>query len=428
MAPSLTNSLLTNARILAAAAMQYPRTPGLPPPRLRYVLTRLPGTGHSDPRVSETIAEMRRLGINVEFSDSEWLYPSPSRMPTLQPAVDIVLDLSILIALCCDSTHHRLPVDEYELESRFRTLKLAPAEGSDGEEKLVLGDYTNATRDLRDQLRCELRRPLITEMMHRLRGRATRFWITREVRDRLPTLVDVIGGEREQYRAAAMFNDDDFWAGSRWEGNVDDNLRDFRVGVLEGEQGPTNVDGQPMDEGKAKQQRPPTPFDSAVAHVCREMLRVAEDTPAQTPGVGTPPRIASAETAQASGTPWSVAPRKPMKSQVSRSSQRAEGGTRFTNSKLPSGHTLRTMLAGIERGMTVLTNNRGAVLKVLREEGVMEGIPFAYEGDRKDSGTHRARIWIVNPSSLAEWRRCQVEKTNAELIAQHPNATIDRSV
>lgn len=422
-APGLTNSLLTNARILAAAAAQYPRTPGLAPPRLRYVLTRLPATGHSDPRVGETIAEMQRLGIHVEFSDSEWPIPAPRRIPTLRPAEDIVLDLSTLIALCCDSTHHPLPVDEYELESRFRTKKFVPAsEGSEdsGEERLVLGDYTNATRDLRDQLRCELRRPLITEMMHRLSGRDVRFWITREVRDRLPTLVDVIGGERERYRAAAMFNDDDFWAGSRWEGQVSENLRDFRVRVLEDELGP-NVDGEVSgDEGD----RLPTPFDSAVAHVCREMLRIAEDTPAETPTPGTP-----AET----DMPGPPAPKtKQKKSKASRNPQRARAGTRFTNSKLPSGHTLRTLLTGIERGMTVLTNNRGAVLKVLREEGVMEGIPFAYpdvkEGGDQSSDAHRARIWIVNPSSLAEWRRCQVEKGNSELISQHPNAKIDRTV
>lgn len=421
-APNLTNSLLTNARILAAAAAQYPRTPGLAPPRLRYILTRLPATGHSDSRIGETITEMQRLGIHVDFCDSQWAIPEPRHIPPLQPAEDIVLDLSIMIALCCDSTHHPLPADEYELESRFRTMKLASSpEGSDGpaDNRLVLGNYTNATRDLRDQLRCEIRRPLITEMIHRLNGRTVRFWITREVRDRLPKLVDVIGGERERYRAQAMFNANNFWAGSRWEGKVSENLRDFRVRVLEDEPSWTAEGVSPQHERILS-----TPFDSAVAHVCREMLSSSEDTPTETPATGFPP--------DTDGQAMQPRPTgKPKNMRISRNPQRARVGTRFTNSKLPSGHTLRTLLAGIAGGMTILTNNRGAVLKVLREQGVMEGIPFAYaeEGTKEDGqDAHRARIWIVNPSSLAEWRRCQVEKANTELIEQYPGARIERIV
>lgn len=422
------------------------------------MLTRLPAAGHSDARVGETLAEMRRLGIQLEFADAGWPIPEPRRIPPLQPAADIVLDLSILIALCCDSTHHPLPADEYELESRFRTMRLDEGgEGAEGpagagaeRQKLVLGTYTNATRDLRDQLRCELARPLLTELMFRLGGRPARFWVTREVRARLPTLVDVIGGERERYRAQAMFGDDDFWAGSRWEGQVGENLRDFRVGVLDE---PDTGAAEPENGAEAL----PTPFDAAVAHVCREMLRVAEDTPAAaTPGPGTP---APAETPAPIATPPNGAngtstsdtkPRRKTKSKASRNPQRAAAGTRFSNSKLPSGHTLRTLLAGIEQGMTVLTNNRGAVLKVLREEGVMDGIPFAYPSEQGSSGevgensietgedgddstegsggSTRARIWIVNPSSLAEWRRIQVERGNAELRAQYPDAEVERAV
>lgn len=562
--PILTNSLLTNARILAAAAASYPRTPGLPPPRLRYVLTRLPESGHSDPRVGETLSEMRRLGIKLEFADTEWPIPNARRIPTLRPAEDIVLDLSILIALCCDSTHHPLPRDEWELESRFRTMRLAddaerseaeakaergevkaeksaasaqitPAEfeakaegteagvdgespeaGVDGESteavgegnetkagrsppRLILGRYTNATRDLRDQLRCELARPLITELMSRLpEDRSVRFWVTREVRDRLPTLVDVIGGEREQYRARAMFGDEDFWRDSRWEGVVGENLRDLKVGVLEdldpigqvlstgageaveggdgGEAGAEEGDGG-VEGGEAREAaKLPSPFDAAVAHVCREMLRITQDTPPSgtplvpgtpalkpSPPPGTPSSEATSSspstanpTSQAKGAP---APEqesaaqvqseaKPQtkgkpksqpkgKSKPSKNPARARAGTRFVNSKLPSGHTLRTLLAGIERRMTVLTNNRGAVLKVLREEGVMEGIPFAWsseegfeegQGEEADGDASRARIWIVNPSSLAEWRREQVEKGNAELLARYPDAVIDRTI
>lgn len=398
-APELDNSLLTNARILARAAETAPRMPGLGAPRLRYVLTRLDSTGHADPRVTQTLAEMRRLGIQLEFGD--WPVPPPRRIRPVQPGPDIILDLSILVALCCDSTHHPLPADEWALESRFRSLKV------DGE-RLVLGEYTNATRDLRDQLRCEAARPLVHELMERLDGRPARFWVTAEVRDRLPQLVDVIGGEQEQYRARAMFGTDNFWAGSRWAGRVGPNLVDFRVGVLED----AHMEAEP----------PATPFDAAAAHVCRDMLRAADDSGAATPVA--PEKEANGET---SGTS------KP-KAKASKNPARARAGTRFSNAKLPSGHTLRTLLAGIERRMTVLTNNRGAVSKVLREQGVIEGIPFEFPSDgasddAAEDGTEgtRARIWIVNPSSLAEWRRIQVERANTELVAQ-TGARIDRTL
>jgi hypothetical protein len=42
----------------------------------------------------------------------------------------------------------------------------------------------------------------------------------------------------------------------------------------------------------------------------------------------------------------------------------------------------------------------------MREAGVTDGIPDAEEAVR------RARIWVVNSSSLAEWRRIEVEENN----------------
>ena len=112
---------------------------------------------------------------------------------------------------------------------------------------------------------------------------------------------------------------------------------------------------------------------------------------------------------------------------------------------------MRTLIAGAERGWTVLTNNRGAVGKVLREMGVGEGVGTGFgweagnaleplEGDGQDvesaaasellCGTtdkerrngirreERAAIWIVNPSSLSEWRRREVERENERVRAE----------
>jgi len=78
--------------------------------------------------------------------------------------------------------------------------------------------------------------------------------------------------------------------------------------------------------------------------------------------------------------------------------------------------------------MTVLTNNRGAVGKVVREMGIPDGFPFDddvrdAEGGGSGSKTangqleEKAVLWVVNPSSLAEWRRLEVEEANAALFA-----------
>jgi hypothetical protein len=71
----------------------------------------------------------------------------------------------------------------------------------------------------------------------------------------------------------------------------------------------------------------------------------------------------------------------------------------------------------------VLTNNRGAVGKVCREMGVQEGLPDREgqgqgEGEGAEEAAAEAAVWVVNPSSLAEWRRIEVEKSNRALQGQ----------
>lgn len=349
--PVLTNSLLSQARALVNAAKTAPRLAGLPPPRIRYVLSRLernPEGGHADPRIPQTLDTLESLGIQLEFP-STWgpICPAPPIRPEPLPVADIVVDLSVLIALCCDSTHQALPANDDELETRFRPLCVV-----DG--AVTLAPHSNASRDLRDQLKCEMARPLMHELQERLAGLTPRFWVTQEVRDRLPSLVDVIGGDAERARAKALFeHSGDFWAGSRWQGKAG-CLADIHIRILEEED-----DAPPVQETRGA-------FDTAVMLVCRNLL-AASDNP--------------------------------------RPCRRPRGA--MAPSRLPSGHTLRTLAAGIGRGATLLTNNRGAVLKVMREAGVTDGIAGEDET--------RARIWVVNPSSLSEWRRNEVEAENARV-------------
>lgn len=422
----LSNSLLTQARSLVDAASQHRRLPGRDPPRIRYVLTRLeehPAGGHPDPRIPQTFEAMRALGIELEFA-MDWSAPppTPTPLPDAAPAGDVMLDLSVLIALCCDSTHYPLPKDEDELEARFRFLDLAPSPdeveaNGDSEKamKTTLAQHSGATRDLRDQLQCEMVRPLILELRDRLTAAgvtAPRFWCTREVHGRLPGLVEVIGGTAERRRAKTLFDPTlgDFWEGSRWQGDAG-CLTDIRVRVIED------------TEDAIEQQDPQTPFDAAVMHVCERMLAASnggetppprEPTPVPTKPVRPPKKSAgerplkTTKTVKAKAKPKDKESRNPLRT-----------GTTFpASSRLPSGHTLRTLLAGVTRRATVLTNNRGAVLKVMREAGVTDGLPHVRDDGTggKGDGARRARIWVVNPSSLAEWRRIEVEEHNRRVV------------
>ncbi|WVN89690.1 uncharacterized protein L203_104920 [Cryptococcus depauperatus CBS 7841] len=112
------------------------------------------------------------------------------------------------------------------------------------------------------------------------------------------------------------------------------------------------------------------------------------------------------EQASAFALPVPSPPPKTNKSTGKRAARRPQPGVTHA-SRLPSAHTLRTFLAGLKHGMTVLTNNRGAVGKVTREMGISEGIAYGRE-DAKG----KAVVWVVNPSSLSEWRRRGVEKKN----------------
>jgi hypothetical protein len=154
-------------------------------------------------------------------------------------------------------------------------------------------------------------------------------------------------------------------------------------------------------DGELPTHEPETAFDAAVGAVCERMVAAGGDS--------TPP---SREPTPGPTKP--VRPPKKKSDQPKTKGKKDKGsknplrpGTVFpASSRLPSGHTLRTLLAGIQARATVLTNNRGAVLKVMREAGVTDGIPDAEEAVR------RARIWVVNSSSLAEWRRIEVEENN----------------
>jgi len=382
--PELSNSLIKQAEALVRAAKAHTRPLGLPPPRIRYVLNRLVESAdgvYADDRVEATFATIRQMGVELVLGTHP-LPPIRTRsLPTLLPTKRIVLDLSVVVALCCDSTHQPLPITDEELEARFRPLKLS------SEGKLVLAEHTNVSKDLRDQLSWEREHPIIEEIQARLSETdhdTIEWFVTREVKERTPGIVDYIGGPREQARARALYgeSEEDFWLGSRYAG-TEGILRKMKVGVIDD----LNAQLESINLESLSS------FDQGVISVCSRMLSSVENASSAPSAAPSPPL-------------------PPVKRKGRRSRNIEKPYVLFSPAqKLPSAHTLRTMMKGMQAGMTVLTNNRGAVGKVIREMGVTEGLPF--DGQPKE--VEKVGLWVVNPSSLAEWRRLEVENANEAL-------------
>lgn len=400
----ITNSITVQAEAVVRAVNAHVRPLGLPVPKVRYVLSRLeesPEGGYADERIPATFAAIRDLGVELILG-----YQPPVSLPTavrkpIAPTKRIMLDLSVIVALCCDSTHQPLPRNKDELEERFRPFRL------DETGQRVLEDHTNVSKDLRDQLGWEMEHPVLEEIQARL-GEAgykdgdVEWYVTREVKDRTPGIVDLIGGPVEQRRARALYgeSEESFWAESRYEGR-EGILRNLRVKVLESD---LEAELLGLELGSRR-----TMFDRGIVAVCERMISVVEGNP-----------------------PSSESTRSPSPALVSQPAGKYRGGNgrKARNRKrphvsfppplrLPSTHTLRTLMLGVKGGMTVLTNNRGAIGKIVREMGVHEGLPFERD-DEAPTEVQSAAVWVVNPSSLAEWRRVDVERANAELSACDP--------
>lgn len=484
----LTNSLITQGDVLLQAAKGLARRPGGQHPRIRMVLNRLirPDEGFSDDRIDRTIDRLTAMGITVQLGETPGPPIIACARPALYPTKNIVLDLSVLVALCCDSSHHPLPTSPDDFETRFRSLSLpVPTQNrhegpAQPRPQLELAKHSNTSKDLCDQLHWEAQHPLVQELKDRLSAdsieddnRHPQFWITDEVKGRLPGLVDVIGGPEEKRRGRALLqggNADEFWKGSRWEGK-EGPLRHLKIEVLP-------IDNTPLanaEAGDPSQSGATSPFQASLLATCRGMLALMDSPwppPAKTKqkpsghrkAAPTPPVVAVAgdvgcnglndreihpsmdrpengyavgETEDRDHADVSTRPIEsgPISDQLSAQKDAGKKHTRrlrrsrnpkrldtvFPANRYPSAHTLRTLIAGAERGWTVLTNNRGAIGKIGREMGISEGLPLALPSavSAESEKQHEpALLWIVNPSSLSEWRRLEVERENKRVAEE----------
>lgn len=222
-----------------------------------------------DPRIGLTIDDLLAKGIEVILGEHEFVIPvelqdcSPRKEVTLIPSRDVNLDLSAVIALVSDVTHAPLPASEDEAYTRFiptpaerarsrrrRTEQkailaqleaqakasnesVATAEGKSGKsgrrdekggsEKSDAEDEDGDgvhSRALASQVLREMDTGLLSEISLRMQDaqssfgprtstspseNPSRFWSSKEVRDRCLRIVDKIGGPRERRRAAALF-------------------------------------------------------------------------------------------------------------------------------------------------------------------------------------------------------------------------------
>lgn len=491
--PALSNTIIKQAEALLHAARNVPLLPGRRRPVIRMIFTRLeplsaaPSLKRSesdgettryehmiwqDERTGRTLVRLAEMGVLVQIGPSPRKAIQAGPKVPLVPTQSILLDLSILVALCCESSHRELPRDEAEHQARFRALRIAGLAGGtetgkqtvaqgfgaartagvqgNGDPRLELAPHTNASRDLSDQLAWEAQHPLICELRDRLlrahlsAGEESRveFWVTEEVYKRLPGLVDLIGGPGEQARAKALFaltpsiedlaedmnglrvsygdtessrksaagsasgRNADFWAGSRWQGQ-EGLLANLRVGILPDTDMEDDI--SPASDSPAR-----SAFASCLINACDAILAASSAA------------SGGSNTSSGPGSPslLSASPANPPMRRDRRNRHRPSTLSAHHTTRLPSGHTLRTLMHGASRGWTVLSNNRGAVGKVCREMGIGEGLSVGDDvadddiGEKEGTGGEEAAVWIVNPSSLSEWRRREVEKENERVKAQ----------
>ncbi|KAJ7481589.1 hypothetical protein FB451DRAFT_1443950 [Mycena latifolia] len=128
--PELDNSLLRMGRaLLAAASVSASASASAHAPKVTLRLTRLDPSAPdgADPRVGQTLAGLRAMGIDVQLGERPFLLPTcntplpPAPAPTrpLVPTQNINLDLSVLIALVSDLTHAPLPPSLAAAQRRF---------------------------------------------------------------------------------------------------------------------------------------------------------------------------------------------------------------------------------------------------------------------------------------------------------------------
>jgi hypothetical protein len=430
------NSLLRTGRALLAAARDNPVLGTNTPPEVVLCLTRIDPDATdkdgNDPRIALTIKLLRDMGLSIKLGERGAITqltdsaPTLSSPPLLIPTHQINLDLSILIALVSDLTHAPLPETADVAHERFiptaayvewkRSRFRAKNGGSSDNTNVVKEDIDDAidsgqhSRALAGQLQQEMQKGILQEIYEQLLacwGAASggdpthpslpsqsqgaplpvEFWTTTEARDRCLRIVAKIGGPIEKRRAHALFStpsadngasavelEAEYWAHSRYPRGF---LRLLPIRVFSA---PEPASPTPAHEG----------FFSALETTCHALLA----KPVAPHPHAVPLAVESEIVGEGEG-----------EGEIQRAS------VVRTNARLTT-HTVQSILCGASRGWTTLTANRASVKAIMREVKT-RGYGVETRDRGADAGKVRhAALWIVDPRSLAEGMRSDVDTTN----------------
>ncbi|KAJ3505958.1 hypothetical protein NLJ89_g7139 [Agrocybe chaxingu] len=424
------NSVLRMGRSLIEAAKANLVEGTTEIPRIILRLTRLdpqqPNDDGSppDPRIAQTINELRNMGIGVqlgertpdELSVIDHVEDQPSFSPlTFAPTTNINLDLSILIALISDLTHAPLPTSLEEANKRFippqeyrewkqkkqalnrNSKKLARTpEMSSSESPAIESDINDLPRDfirharaLTNQLLQEMSKGLIQEIHNQSMSQEVTFWTTAEARDRCMRIVSKIGGIHEKRRARALFclqaNDSSeisledaqklYWQDSRFPLNF---IPLLPIHIFPGADVATSL--------RSHFDRPKSEFEMELSRVCTDILSQEM--------IPHPRALPQDLVITDYSSPLDLTPSQ---AEIQRACV-TKASPRLT------AHTVDSMRWGADLGWTTLTANRSSVKAILRELRMARVAGrFAGMGKPEEADTANfAAIWIVDPRSLAE--------------------------
>ncbi|KAI0657444.1 hypothetical protein C8Q70DRAFT_1073787 [Cubamyces menziesii] len=423
------NSILRMGRSLLEAAQRNPIAPSGDIPTVVLRLTRLnPDASdpkESDPRILQTIQQLRDMGVTAELGERDpQQLPQPSRtlQRRLEPTLRVNLDLSILIALVSDITHSPLPESPAEAEARYvpppqhrewkrKRLETSkrPAEGIE-EARPQDNGIGEHSRALANQALQEMARGLLHELRDRLAAvsssptlEGVEFWTTPEARDRcLKIVLSKIGGPNEKRRAAALFPSPNtplseaeaaYWADSRHPASL---LPLVPIRIFDPATPPHDLVPPPLSESGHLL----SPFFSLLARTCRNIL--AQDATSST--ASSPGRMNGNDVDAHADASSGDAEDEIERATVTKANPRL------------TVHTVQSMLWGAARGWTTLTANKSSVKAILRDIRAAEGgygwseeqiLSSEATGDALDEA---AAIWVVDPRSLAEGMRSDYDE------------------
>ncbi|KAJ9115966.1 hypothetical protein QFC22_005109 [Naganishia vaughanmartiniae] len=462
--------------LVQTAARQ--RTPWGATPKIQLRLTRLTGDEKQDERLQKTYECLRGMGVDVVFgeigAESKSSSPAernrPIRPPTLLATPKLNLDLSLLIALISDISHAPLPRNEDEAENRFKPIDKAwkrhvdPVTGQVSVKKLQEGELgaEEHSKALVYQLRQEMRLGLIDELNETIAASCealdvpvdqVEFYTTAEAKRRCHDIVAKIGGEQERRREEMLFfnnsQPDDggsrknhgsaFWEESRHVDQRKPLNRTLRVKILPEDD---NFTCPSFLQGHAVQ---PNTFRGRLTETCTRLLSVniekGSSVTADFLGLSIADSPASSDAEFGDDNGSSVAGRgKKLAGPHRGGRRRREAPLAETNLRVPTAHTIRSMLEGSRRGMTTITANRMSVKQILRAMGPLEALEqdenvvTASVASRRDVA--EALFYVVEPKTLGEIKRSDTTslpssddmKTPGVPYEEGKQETMDRTV